>query len=142
DVARHLSFQPPGDRGRPRPGPRAAGTASRRAGRKRRRRHRRGDCSARARAPGEGRQAANAAVDGWADLMSDWGPIEARLIDNRYQLLAIIGKGGHGVVYRAIDRETGGEVAIKFLHDQVAVDPQYNIRMLREAQVMAALAGT
>jgi serine/threonine-protein kinase len=74
--------------------------------------------------------------------MSDWGPIDARLIDNRYQLLAIIGKGGHGVVYRAIDRETGGEVAIKFLHDQVAVDPQYNIRMLREAQVMAALAGT
>jgi serine/threonine-protein kinase len=28
------------------------------------------------------------------------------------------------------------------LHDSVAVDPQYNIRMLREAQVMAALAGT
>jgi eukaryotic-like serine/threonine-protein kinase len=74
--------------------------------------------------------------------MSDWGPIDARLIDNRYQLVAIIGKGGHGIVYRAVDRETGADVAIKFLHDAVAVDPQYNIRMLREAQVMAALAGT
>ena len=67
---------------------------------------------------------------------------EAKVIDNRYELLAIIGKGGHGIVYRALDREAGVEVAIKFLHDSVAVDPQYNIRMLREAQVMAALAGT
>jgi eukaryotic-like serine/threonine-protein kinase len=73
--------------------------------------------------------------------MSD-GATEPRIIDDRYELGRVIGRGGHGVVYRAIDRETGGEVALKFLHDSVAVDPQYNIRMLREAQVMAALAGT
>ncbi|HEX9294250.1 MAG TPA: serine/threonine-protein kinase [Polyangiaceae bacterium] len=69
-------------------------------------------------------------------------PSDPRVIDDRYELLGIIGKGGHGVVYRALDRDIGVEVAIKFLHDSVAVDPQYNIRMLREAQVMAALAGT
>ncbi len=69
-------------------------------------------------------------------------PSDPRVIDDRYELLGIIGKGGHGVVYRALDRDIGVEVAIKFLHDRVAVDPQYNIRMLREAQVMAALAGT
>src|SRR5690242_8979379 len=66
----------------------------------------------------------------------------ARIVDDRYELGSVIGRGGHGVVYQAIDRETGGQVALKFLHDSVAVDPQYNIRMLREAQVMAALAGT
>jgi serine/threonine protein kinase len=66
----------------------------------------------------------------------------ARVIDDRYELVRVIGRGGHGVVYSAIDRESGVEVALKFLHDSVAVDPQYNIRMLREAQVMAALAGT
>jgi eukaryotic-like serine/threonine-protein kinase len=65
-----------------------------------------------------------------------------RSIDDRYDLLSVIGRGGHGVVYKALDRQTGTEVAIKFLHDTMAVDPQYNIRMLREAQAMAALAGT
>jgi serine/threonine protein kinase len=64
------------------------------------------------------------------------------VIGDRYELISVIGKGGHGIVYRAIDQHTGSEVAIKFLHDVFAVDPQYNIRMLREAQVMAALAGT
>src|SRR3954466_3200141 len=65
-----------------------------------------------------------------------------RLLENRFELLNVIGRGGHGIVYRAFDRENGADVAIKFLHDAVAIDPQYNIRMLREAQVMAALAGT
>jgi serine/threonine protein kinase len=67
---------------------------------------------------------------------------DPRLIDSRYELIRVIGKGGHGIVYRALDRETGMDVAIKFLHESVAADPQYNIRMLREAQVMAALSGT
>src|SRR3954464_2219516 len=65
-----------------------------------------------------------------------------RLLENRFELLNVIGRGGHGIVYRAFDRENGADVALTFLHDSVAVDPQYNIRMLREAQVMAALAGT
>jgi eukaryotic-like serine/threonine-protein kinase len=67
---------------------------------------------------------------------------DARVIDDRYELVRVIGRGGHGVVYAAVDRESGVQVALKFLHDSVAIDPQYNIRMLREAQVMAALAGT
>jgi len=67
---------------------------------------------------------------------------ETKVIDDRYVLGRVIGRGGHGVVYAAIDRESGAEVALKFLNDSVAVDPHYNIRMLREAQVMAALAGT
>ena len=69
-------------------------------------------------------------------------PGDPSVIDGRYELGDMIGWGGHGVVYRARDRETGEDVAIKFLHDSVAIDPQYNIRMLREAQVMAALSGT
>ena len=69
-------------------------------------------------------------------------PTAATVLDDRYELQDVIGRGGHGVVYRALDRDSGTDVAIKFLHESVAVDPQYNIRMLREAQVMAALAGT
>ena len=74
--------------------------------------------------------------------MSDWGPIEARLIDNRYQLVAIIGKGGHGIVYRACRPRDRRRSRHQVSPRRVAIDPQYNIRMLREAQVMAALAGT
>jgi serine/threonine-protein kinase len=75
--------------------------------------------------------------------MNEAGPPTAlTVLDDRYELQDVIGRGGHGVVYRAKDRDSGTDVAIKFLHDSVAVDPQYNIRMLREAQVMAALSGT
>lgn len=66
----------------------------------------------------------------------------AVLINDRYQLHEILGQGGHGIVYRATDFSTRMQVAIKFLHDNVAADPQYTVRMLREAQAMAALAGT
>jgi eukaryotic-like serine/threonine-protein kinase len=69
-------------------------------------------------------------------------PTALTVLDDRYELQDVIGRGGHGVVYRAKDRDSGTDVAIKFLHDSIAVDPQYNIRMLREAQIMAALSGT
>ena len=64
------------------------------------------------------------------------------IIGNRYELHEILGQGGHGVVHRATDRRTRTQVAIKFLHANVAADPEYNVRMLREAQAMAALSGT
>ncbi|HMI89528.1 MAG TPA: serine/threonine-protein kinase [Polyangiaceae bacterium] len=75
--------------------------------------------------------------------MNEGGPPTAlTVLDDRYELQDVIGRGGHGIVYRALDRNLGTDVAIKFLHDSIAIDPQYNIRMLREAQVMAALSGT
>ena len=69
-------------------------------------------------------------------------PTALTLLDDRYELKDVIGRGGPGVVYRAFDRQLAADVAIKFLHESIAIDPQYNIRMLREAQVMAALTGT
>jgi eukaryotic-like serine/threonine-protein kinase len=66
----------------------------------------------------------------------------AQTIDGRYELIEVLGRGGHGVVYRALDSSTGLEVAIKFLAASMASDPAYNARMLREAQAMSALAGT
>jgi serine/threonine-protein kinase len=64
------------------------------------------------------------------------------LLDGRYRLGELIGKGGHGIVFRGHDETANREVAIKFLHPEFASDPEFNVRMLREAQVAAKLAGT
>ncbi|WP_437503310.1 serine/threonine-protein kinase [Sorangium sp. So ce1099] len=64
------------------------------------------------------------------------------VIDGRYKLLEVVGQGGHGVVYRALDQQTGAHVAVKCLHPEFASDPSLKARMRREASAMGALSGT
>jgi serine/threonine protein kinase len=64
------------------------------------------------------------------------------LISKRYRILERLGAGAHGVVFRARDLETRGEVALKFLGDSKALDPEYGRRLEREAVAMARLRGT
>src|SRR6202795_3484229 len=56
-----------------------------------------------------------------------------------YEILAPIGAGGMGEVYRARDTKLDREVAIKILPDAVAQDPERLARFEREAKVLAAL---
>src|SRR4051812_16595227 len=56
-----------------------------------------------------------------------------------YEILAPLGAGGMGEVYRARDARLGREVAIKQLAPALAHDPDYLARFEREAQVLAAL---
>lgn len=63
-------------------------------------------------------------------------------IQHRYRILAKIGSGAHGAVYRARDLETRDEVALKFLGSGMGLDPELNRRLEREAQAMAKLRGT
>jgi serine/threonine-protein kinase len=64
------------------------------------------------------------------------------VISNRFRILERLGQGAHGVVYRARDLETRGELALKFLGDGKALDPELSLRLEREAQTMARLRGT
>jgi Tol biopolymer transport system component len=56
-----------------------------------------------------------------------------------YQIKAKIGKGGMGEVYRAHDTRLGRDVAIKFLPEATAADPERVARFEREARAVAAL---
>jgi serine/threonine-protein kinase len=64
------------------------------------------------------------------------------VIDGRYEIRGVIGKGAHGVVYEAKDQLLGSQVAVKCLHGDVASEPGFKTRMAREARAMGALSGT
>jgi eukaryotic-like serine/threonine-protein kinase len=56
-----------------------------------------------------------------------------------YEILATLGEGGMGAVYRARDTKLNRDVAIKVLLPEVASNPERLVRFQREAQVLAAL---
>ncbi|NAZ83874.1 Stk1 family PASTA domain-containing Ser/Thr kinase [Kineococcus sp. R8] len=67
-------------------------------------------------------------------------PLVGRRIDGRYRVLARIGRGGMGVVYRAEDERLEREVAVKVLRADLAHDLEARQRFVREAKSAARLA--
>ncbi len=57
-----------------------------------------------------------------------------------YEILAPLGAGGMGEVYRARDKKLDRDVAIKVLPESVAADPDMLARFEREAKAVAALS--
>jgi serine/threonine protein kinase len=57
-----------------------------------------------------------------------------------YEILASIGAGGMGEVYRACDTNLDREVAVKVLPAALAKDPERLARFKREAKVLASLS--
>jgi serine/threonine-protein kinase len=65
---------------------------------------------------------------------------ETRLLNNRYQLLEALGKGGMAFVYRARDLMLERYVAVKILREDYSCDPAFQERFRQEAKAAANLS--
>ena len=68
------------------------------------------------------------------------GSDAGRVLNERYQLISLVGGGGMAQVYKARDNVLGRVVAVKILREQYANDAQFVARFKREAQAAANLA--
>jgi serine/threonine-protein kinase len=62
------------------------------------------------------------------------------LLADRYEIRALLGRGGMGEVYEAVDRRLGRTVAVKLLRPELADDERFLVRFRREASTAARLS--
>lgn len=60
----------------------------------------------------------------------------------RYELKEVLGEGGMGIVYRAIQHPLARSVAVKVLLGQFSHDPTKKARFMTEARILAKLRGS
>lgn len=63
----------------------------------------------------------------------------ASLLKDRFEVLAPLGAGGMGAVFRARDLRLNREVAVKVINSDIVGDDNWRRRFIREAQAMAAI---
>lgn len=64
---------------------------------------------------------------------------QQRIINGRYEVGELIGRGGMADVYLGRDQRLGRTIAIKMMRPDLARDPQFQTRFRREAHASAAL---
>ncbi|WP_225860454.1 protein kinase domain-containing protein [Streptomyces triticiradicis] len=68
------------------------------------------------------------------------GGVAVRVLSDRYELHELLGRGGMGVVHRAVDRELGRTVVVKLLPAELLRQPGFRSRFRREARAAAGLS--
>ena len=64
---------------------------------------------------------------------------EKRMIADRYEVGALIGRGGMADVYEGIDTRLGRKIAIKILKADLVADPSFEVKFRQEAQNSARM---
>ncbi len=62
-----------------------------------------------------------------------------QILDGKYEIVGLLGRGGFGSVYLALQLPVGRKVAVKVINASRADDPQVAERFFREARVLALL---
>ena len=75
----------------------------------------------------------------WSVRSTQAVALEAGTKLGHYEVVASLGAGGMGEVYRALDPQLAREVAVKVLPEAVAAEPDRLTRFEREAKALAAL---
>lgn len=65
--------------------------------------------------------------------------MSGKILAGRYHLVKKVGEGGMAIVYRAIDQNTGHNVAIKVLKPELSQDMDYVSRFQREAEAASKM---
>ncbi|NLH01617.1 MAG: serine/threonine protein kinase, partial [Clostridiales bacterium] len=63
-----------------------------------------------------------------------------RILDNRYEVLEVIGSGGMAIVYKALCHRLNRYVAVKVLKDEFANDEEFREHFRAESQAVAMLS--
>ncbi|GAA1920566.1 hypothetical protein GCM10009716_31510 [Streptomyces sodiiphilus] len=103
-----------------------------------------GDSRARAAEPAEHEDKPSRDTDTPREVRDDDAPtVAAKLLNGRYRLGGVVGRGGMGTVWRARDEILGREVAVKELRVPAGIDDgelrRLTTRTLREAKAMSAI---
>ncbi|MCM1013231.1 Stk1 family PASTA domain-containing Ser/Thr kinase [Brevibacterium sp. XM4083] len=64
---------------------------------------------------------------------------EPKVLSERYEVRALLGRGGMAEVHEGVDTRLGRRIAIKLLRSDLARDPSFHTRLKREAQSAAGL---
>lgn len=74
-----------------------------------------------------------------AEETDRYATLSGKMLDGRYQVGGRLGEGGMSYVYRALDTETGQQVALKILLPRLSRDPAAVERLRREAAIATRL---
>lgn len=78
-------------------------------------------------------------LDAKAMAQLDQAPLLGQVLDGKYALVGLVGGGGYGSVYRALQQPLGREVAVKVLHGLALTMKVARERFEREAQALSCL---